>query len=162
MELVIPYRAHTFQTALSGGEIEAAVRRHTHLGQWDGLLVKSKPYFGELAPGYFCVRETGFQKRYSNKPTLAVRFQPHASGQQVVLKMHPHVAVAGLAVLFVGSCAYFLLLNIVRFFGAWDPAPVVTSLCVLAFMAGCFVLPYHFAAARTMRFWKRELMLRAV
>ncbi len=160
MEFVIPYRTHHYHTPLSEEDVRAAVQRHTHLGGWDKLVLKNKPYFGELAPGFFCVRESGRRKLYSNRPTLTARLAPHETGTCMVIKMHPHVMVAGLAALLMGACAYFVLASIVKFFGAWDARPVATWLMNFSIISACIVLPYHFSAVRTLRFWKNELRLR--
>jgi hypothetical protein len=156
---VIPYRTYTFQTPLSESEIQAVVRKHAHLGQWDGLLIKSKPYYGQLSAGYFEIRETGAHKRHSHKPALSVFIQPQGAFQRVVLTVKPHGLVLSLAILFVGSCLFFLLLNLWHFLRTWDPAPVVNYIFIVAIVGGIFVLPFHFAAERILHFWKRELRL---
>jgi hypothetical protein len=159
MKPVIPYRPYTFQTPLSDGEINALVQKHAHLGAWDGMLIKSKPYYGELTSGHFEIRETGAHKRHSHKPALSAYIRLQDAGQQVVLTVKPHGLVLGLATLIVGSCWFFLLLNLWHFFRTWDPAPVVTYIFIVAIVTGIFVLPFQFAAERILHFWKRELRL---
>jgi hypothetical protein len=59
MVLIVPYRPCKFHMVLSESEIETVVRKYALIGQWEGLLISGKPYFGEISHGYFEVRECG-------------------------------------------------------------------------------------------------------
>ena len=85
MVLIVPYRPRKFHTTLSESEIQTVVLNHTHIGQWKGLLISSKPYFGEISHRYFEVRECGRFKRYSMKPNLYAYLCPQDKGHEVVL-----------------------------------------------------------------------------
>ena len=158
---VIPYRAYRFRTALPESAIQVVVQKHAHLGQWDGMLISDKPYYGEMHAGYFEVRACGPHKKNSLKPTLYVALELRGAVQHVVVTVKPHPLLAGLALVFVGACAFYLLLNILHFVGTRDAAPVVTWVINLAVVAGCFALPFHFAVEKTMAFWNKELALQA-
>lgn len=160
MPFIIPYRTHSYHSPLSEAEITATIRKHAHIGEWDGLLFANKPYFGILAPGYFEIRESGSRKRYSMKPILYAYLQLGGSGHEVTLALKPHGFVLGLAVLLVGSCVMFLLQHLLNFFRTFDAAPVIQFVFTTAIMAGIFILPFHLMAERTLQFWKRELQLR--
>jgi len=160
MNWIIPYRLRVFETDLPQADIEARVRQYAHLGQWEGMFIKSKPYFGDLHQYGFEVRQTGHLKKYSMSPILVAQVHPQASGSEVSLSLKPHVVVAGLAVLFVGSCVYFFLVNVLWFFRTWDIRPAVTLLVCTAIMAAIFTLPFQVKAKRTLQFWINELRLR--
>lgn len=159
MALIVPYRPCQFHTTLSESEIQTVVRKYAHIGQWEGLLISSKPYFGDISRGYFEVRECGRFKRYSMKPSLYAYLRPQDNGHEVVLAIRPHGAILALAALFIGSCVYFLLLHLLNFFSTFNAGPVILFVFIVALMAGFFVLPFQLAAERTLQFWKRELRL---
>jgi hypothetical protein len=159
MALIVPYRPNPFHTTLSESEIEIVVRKYAHIGQWEGLLISSKPYFGDISRGYFEIRECGRFKRYSMKPILYAYLHPKDKGLEVTLTIKPHGAILALAALFIGSCVYFLLLHLLSFFNTFNPAPVILFVFIVTMMSGFFVLPFHLAAERTLQFWKRELLL---
>ncbi len=161
MTPVIPYRAYLFHTTLSESAIEAVVRKHTHLGQWDGMLISSKPYYGEMRAGYFEVTACGAHKKNSLKPSLSVFSEPNGARRRVAVTAKPHALLAGLALVFVGACLFYVLLNVLHFFSTGEAAPVVVSIVNLAIVGGCFALPFHFAAGKTLAFWKKELGLQA-
>ena len=158
MVTTIPYRISHFHTTLPEQEIRAAIEKNAHLGQWEGMLIKSKPYYGEISTGYFMLRASGRFKKYSHSPSLIAWFNPVERGQRVELSLKPHQLLA-LAILFVGASAFFLLLNIFSFFGTWNIAPVFMSSFIVAIMVALFVLPYYTTAEKTLRFWIRELKL---
>ena len=159
MVTTIPYRISHFHTTLPEQEIRAAIEKNAHLGQWDGMLIKSKPYYGEISTGYFMLRASGRFKKHSHSPSLIAWFNPVERGQRVELSLKPHPLLLALAILFVGASAFFLLLNIFSFFGTWNIAPVFMSSFIVAIMVALFVLPYHTTAEKTVRFWIRELKL---
>lgn len=159
MVTTIPYRISHYHTTLPEQEIRAAVEKNAHLGQWEGMLIKSKPYYGELSAGYFTLRASGRFKKHSHSPSLIAWFSTAERDQRVELSLRPHPLLLALGVLFVGASAFFLLLNIFRFFGNWDIAPIFMSSFIVAIMVALFVMPYHTAAEKTLRFWIRELKL---
>ena len=160
MTPIIPYRLSKFHTTLSESEIQTTVRKYAHIGQWEGLLISSKPYFGEISRGYFEVRECGRLKRYSMKPMLYAYLHPQDKGHEVMLAIKPRGAILALAALLIGSCVYFLLLHLLNFFRTFDAGPVMLFVFIVALVSGCFVLPFHLAAERTLQFWKQELLLK--
>jgi hypothetical protein len=160
MALIIPYRPCKFHTTLSESEIQTVVRKYAHIGQWEGLLISSKPYFGDMSHGNFEVRQCGRFKKYSMKPILYAYLRPLDKGHEVMLAIKPHGVMLALAALFIGSCGYFLLLNLLNFFRTFDARPVLLFVFIVALMAGCFVLPFQLTAERTQQFWKRELLLK--
>ena len=93
------------------------------------------------------------------KPILYAYLRPLDNGQQVMLAIKPHGVILAMAALFIGSCAYFLLLHLLNFFSTFNAAPVILFMFIVTLMSGFFVLPFHLAAERTMQFWKRELQL---
>jgi hypothetical protein len=159
MALIVPYRPRKFHTTLSESEIQTVVRKYAHIGQWEGLLISSKPYFGELSHGYFEVRECGRFKRYSMKPILYTYLRTQDQGHEVMLVIKPHGVILTLAALLIGSCVYFLLLHLLNFFSTFNVAPVLLFMFIVTLMSGFFVLPFQVAAERTLQFWKRELLL---
>ena len=161
MNFVIPYREHSFHTTLSENDVRAAVEKHAHLGQWDGMLFKSKPYYGELSKGHFALRASGRFKKHSHAPTLLAWLEPDGHGLHVTLSLRPHPLLVALAILFVGSSAFFLMVNVWAFFGTWDISPAVMSSFILVLLAGVFALPYQLSAEKTLRFWIQELKLQA-
>ena len=148
MTPIVPYRPCKFHTMLSESEIQTVVRKYAHIGQWEGLLIRSKPYFGEISHGYFEVRECGRFKRYSMKPILYAYLRPRDKGHKVMLAIKPHGVILALAALFIGSCVYFLLLHLLNFFSTFNAGPVILFVFIVALMAGFFVLPFHLAAER--------------
>jgi hypothetical protein len=155
--IVVPYRANTFQTDLSEAAILTIVKKHTHIGQWDGAFIKSKPYFGALSPGYFEIRQCGRFKKYGYGPALSARIAPQATGSLLEITVKPHMMLVGLAILLLAPCAIFLLMHVVAFFGTWDARPIMSFATGTAIIAACFLLPYHFGVQRTFQFWKKAL-----
>lgn len=159
MKLVIPYRSSVFHTPLSEADIQAAVRKHAHLGQWDGMFFKSKPYFGEVSAGHFEIRPCGRLKKYGYGPALSVLIAPQSAGAVLKVTVKPHMLLLGLAILLLAPCAIFLLLHVLAFFRTWDITPVVNFASGTATIAACFVLPYQISASRSLQFWQQELLL---
>ena len=163
MHPYIPYRTYTFHTPLSDADIRKAVETHAHIGTWDGMFIKSKPYNAEIATGHISVRACGTHKKYGYSPAMVVLFTPQQTGsQRAEVTLKPHGLLVALGVPFVGISLYLLAANIVGFFGNWDVAPIIVSLGSTAMLAGCFALPYHFSAQKTVHFWSQELRLAPV
>jgi hypothetical protein len=155
----IPYRNYAFRTPLSDVEIRKAVEPHAHLGSLDGMFIKSKPYHGEVTPGYLHLRACSHFKKYGYGPALVVYFAPRDGGQQATLSVRPHGLLLALAALFVGFSVIALLGSLGAFFGSWDFSPVVAWSINTAALTVLFALPYHLAAEKIVRFWIRELWL---
>ena len=159
MKRVIPYRPCTYQTILSEAQIQAAVREHAHIGQWDGMIFKTKPYFGEWSAGFFEIRACGANKKYGYAPSLSAYIERQSTGSQLVLRVKPHPLLLSLALLMLGVCGFFLMQNLVIFFATGNPAPVLMYVFILALVVGGFGLPYHFATASALAFWTKALQL---
>ena len=155
----VPYRNYVFHTSLSDAQIRKAVEPHAHLSALDGMFIKSKPYHGEVSPGYMSLRACSRFKKYGYGPAMVAYFMPHTNGQQVSLSLRPHGLLVALAVVFVGFSLVALLGSIARFFGSWDASPVIAWAINTAVLTGIFVIPYHLAAEKIVRFWMRELKL---
>jgi len=123
------------------------------------MIFSSKPYYGECSAGGFQIRACGARKRHSLKPLLSASLRTEGSRHTVVMTVTPHALLVSLAILFVGACAFYWALSVVHFFGTGNAAPVLSWMLNLAVVGACFVLPYHFAAQRTLAFWIKMLQL---